>query len=553
MTASSEALERSPRSSADAPAKRMLVIVNPYATTMSDRLKSLVVYALQGRYEVDGGRHRSARATRPSSAARPPREGYDVVVAFGGDGTVNEAANGLAGSRHAADLPARRLHQRLCQACSASPTTSSTPPSTCCALADALGAARGRPRRASTAAASRSPPASGLDASVVERVDRHPRLKAALRPVVLRRARRSRTFLAQLRRQPAAARGRGRRAHGRRRHLFVQNAEPYTYFKRPPGRAGRGRALDSGDLAGVVLDARAARSTCRRSPSGRCPARRGSPSHRRVDAFGGVQRGCVVRSTDDRPIPLQVDGDHIGERARGALRGRARARCRSSPSARRRATQPHRPGTLGSLIDAPAPASSRSPILTTTPRPSAAPRGARVPSPADDSPPGRLGPHERSSWRPRRRAEAAGPAPRPPPVTSARRAHRAPVRPASSARRRARARSTVEPQRRIRDGHAPTRTIAAGCEALSDRGRSTVVRPSRRRPAARRRRDGSEHQRGHSALRRSPAPRHGAPQRAPIEDSRHGARRCSTAAPAMAGRVRDVGDVAALPPGASAS
>jgi len=31
----------------------MLVIVNPYATTVSDRLKNLVVYALQGRYEVD--------------------------------------------------------------------------------------------------------------------------------------------------------------------------------------------------------------------------------------------------------------------------------------------------------------------------------------------------------------------------------------------------------------------------------------------------------------------------------------------------------------------
>jgi hypothetical protein len=33
--------------------KRMLMIVNPYATTVSDRLKNLVVYALQGRYEVE--------------------------------------------------------------------------------------------------------------------------------------------------------------------------------------------------------------------------------------------------------------------------------------------------------------------------------------------------------------------------------------------------------------------------------------------------------------------------------------------------------------------
>ncbi len=33
--------------------KRMLIIVNPYATTVSDRLKNLVVYALQARYEVE--------------------------------------------------------------------------------------------------------------------------------------------------------------------------------------------------------------------------------------------------------------------------------------------------------------------------------------------------------------------------------------------------------------------------------------------------------------------------------------------------------------------
>src|ERR1700685_3943942 len=80
-----------------APTRRMLIVVNPYATTVSDRLKNLVVYALRGRYEVDA--IDTAAPDHATELAREAaREGYDVVVAFGGDGTVNEAANGLAGS-----------------------------------------------------------------------------------------------------------------------------------------------------------------------------------------------------------------------------------------------------------------------------------------------------------------------------------------------------------------------------------------------------------------------------------------------------------------------
>src|ERR1035438_7743909 len=79
------------------PSKRMLVIVNPYATTVSDRLKHLVVYALRGRYMVEAvDTERRDHATELCRKAA--QEGYDVVVAFGGDGTLNEAANGLAGS-----------------------------------------------------------------------------------------------------------------------------------------------------------------------------------------------------------------------------------------------------------------------------------------------------------------------------------------------------------------------------------------------------------------------------------------------------------------------
>src|SRR4029077_151117 len=77
--------------------KRMLIIVNPYATTVSDRLKNLVVYALQGRYEVE-----AVSTEAQNHATEIGREavdgGYDLVVAFGGDGTLNEIANGLAGT-----------------------------------------------------------------------------------------------------------------------------------------------------------------------------------------------------------------------------------------------------------------------------------------------------------------------------------------------------------------------------------------------------------------------------------------------------------------------
>src|SRR3954463_7118018 len=79
------------------PKRRMLVIVNPYASTVSDRLKNLVVYALQGRYSVESV-DTQARSHATEICREAAGDGYDLVVAFGGDGTVNEAANGLAGS-----------------------------------------------------------------------------------------------------------------------------------------------------------------------------------------------------------------------------------------------------------------------------------------------------------------------------------------------------------------------------------------------------------------------------------------------------------------------
>ena len=83
-----ERLEATLALGTSAPSRRMLVIVNPYATTVSDRLKNLVVYALRGRYQVDAI-DTDARDHATELSREAAREGYDVVVAFGGDGTVN--------------------------------------------------------------------------------------------------------------------------------------------------------------------------------------------------------------------------------------------------------------------------------------------------------------------------------------------------------------------------------------------------------------------------------------------------------------------------------
>ena len=155
--------------------KRLLIIVNPFATTVSDRLKNLVVYALRGRYEVDAidtnGRNHATELGREAA-----REGYDVVVAFGGDGTVNETANGLAGSNTPlCCLPGGRANV-YCRMLGI-PTDVVDATEHLLLMADAW-----HPQRVDIGWVEQRrflfSAGVGLDASVVERVDAHPRLKA---------------------------------------------------------------------------------------------------------------------------------------------------------------------------------------------------------------------------------------------------------------------------------------------------------------------------------------------------------------------------------------
>jgi diacylglycerol kinase family enzyme len=285
----------------------MLVIVNPYATTMSDRLKHLVVYALQGRYDVRAvDTQRRGHATELCREAA--REGYDVVVAFGGDGTVNEAANGLAGSATPLTcLPggSNNVFAKMLGI----PNDVVDATEHLLRMADrfrarAVDVGRVNGRWFTFAAG------MGLDACVVERVDRHPGLKTRFGAWYFTEAAVV-TFLSRYMVSPPRLEAEvdGRTVAGV--SLFVQNGTPYTYFKSRPVSLVEGSELDSGELSGVVLT----RARPYDLPTVTFRALSGAASiarHRGVATLGGF-RAAIVRSTDGRPIPLQVDGDHVGD------------------------------------------------------------------------------------------------------------------------------------------------------------------------------------------------------------------------------------------------
>jgi diacylglycerol kinase family enzyme len=287
--------------------RRMLVIVNPYASTVSDRLRHLVVYALQGRFEVDAV-DTEARGHATELCREAAQEGYDVVVAFGGDGTVNEAANGLLGSPTPLScLPggSANVFGRMLGI----PGDPVDATEHLLAMADDW-----RPRKVDLGVVNGRcftfASGLGLDASVVERVDANPRMKARLGPWFFTWVAVTTFMRRYLVRPPRLT---VRTADGELEGVtaIVQNGSPFTYFQNRPIEIAEGASLDSGALAGGVLH----RATLLSMPS---IAWRAFSSHARVTRHRqvtGVRDASemVVTSADGRTLPLQVDGDYLGE------------------------------------------------------------------------------------------------------------------------------------------------------------------------------------------------------------------------------------------------
>src|SRR5436309_3293394 len=293
--------------------KRMLIIVNPYATTVSDRLKNLVVYALQGRYEVE-----AVSTEAQNHATEIGREacdgGYDIVVAFGGDGTLNEVANGLAGT----DVPVSVLPggstNVVCR-------TLGIPNDVVDATEHLLGLADDfRPRKVDLGTASGRrfvfACGAGLDATAARKVDSHPRMKARGGRWYYTWAAVSGFYRSYLR-NPVRMRLEADRTSAEGVTAIAQNSDPFTYFGNQPLRICENAALDNGTLSLAVLRRATQRDVPTIAARVLIDALR-TPTHRQIDHFDGITECRLESRSHDaggriRPFPVQVDGDYIGE------------------------------------------------------------------------------------------------------------------------------------------------------------------------------------------------------------------------------------------------
>ncbi len=288
--------------------KRMLIIANPSATTMTDRSRNLVVAALHGRYEVEAiDTQARGHATELCRAAAG--EGYDVIVSFGGDGTVNEVANGLVGcSTPVTCLPGGATNV-LCKMLGI-PGDIVDATEHLLAMADGwnprqidLGTANGRAFTYTSG--------FGVDASVVKRIEQSPRAKrhklreyffvyAAVETVL-------RHYIRHPPRMELHLDGPSERVIT----TIVQNAEQMTYLDDKPIAIAEGAGLQTGSLAGVAL-----RGVTPADIPGIAvrllSAKRSVVGHRQIVDFRDVD-GLRCVSVDGRPIPLHADGDHLGD------------------------------------------------------------------------------------------------------------------------------------------------------------------------------------------------------------------------------------------------
>ena len=299
---------------------RALLVVNPKATTTTERSRDVLVRAL--RSLVDLTVEYTTRRGHAAALARTAAEtGVDVVVTLGGDGTVNEVVNGLMTADAALAgrtvSPAYRL-----------PALAVVPGGSTNVFARALGLPRDwiegtgtilaglRDGRYRVIGLGRADDryftfcgGIGLDAAVVHKVEQARLRGRTSTPGLYLRSLAGQFLVGDERRSPPlAVEIPGEEAEHELSTVIVQNTAPWTYVGdraiNPNPDASFDRGLDL--LAARHLHAASTARTVIQMVS-----RHADPRGRQVLRRHDVAEFTVMAT---RPQPFQLDGDYLGER-----------------------------------------------------------------------------------------------------------------------------------------------------------------------------------------------------------------------------------------------
>lgn len=281
--------------------KTIALVVNPFASRVTEERTHEIERVLSR----GGDRVTTLLTEHPGHAVELAREGTgraDALVVFSGDGGFNEVLNGVDGSRPVGFVPGGGT-----SVLSRALGLPRDPLDAALQIAGAVAA--GRTRRISLGRVNGRRfgfgAGVGIDAELVRRVDARGRATDGRRPGDV-------YFVWTLARLLAERRGRLEPALeimgvGRAALAFVANADPYTFLGRRPVRlvpdAGFELGLDV--VAPVSLRGHEVLRLLGGAVLSGLP--RGAANIVRLHDVEGVELVC------DRPMPLQVDGEDLGD------------------------------------------------------------------------------------------------------------------------------------------------------------------------------------------------------------------------------------------------
>jgi diacylglycerol kinase family enzyme len=291
---------------------RALLLYNPTATTTTSAVTDVITRALASELDLEAipTKRRNHAGFLAAGAAD---EGYDVVVVLGGDGTVNEVVQGIATTEVALAIIPGGSTNVLARSLGLPNDAIAATGVVLRKLAD------GDIRRVNLGLANERyftfHAGFGWDAEVVRQVERRYHLKRTVRQAsFIWCSLLAYTVAAGVRRATIRVEAPDGKQLTEQRWVVCANTRPYTYLGAREAQLCPVAAIDR-DLGLFGMSRLSAPAILRVARTALTSQNVGQ--HRFVELFPDVPE---VICEADRPLPLQLDGDYIGETSTVTLR-----------------------------------------------------------------------------------------------------------------------------------------------------------------------------------------------------------------------------------------